>query len=235
MPNLERLATRPGPAYIALILYIAMVKRLEPPGSGAEEPCLTETPDLTALIAPEAAALGFDLVRVKLFGGKGDMMLQVMAERPDTRQLTIEDCADLSRRISDVLDALEAEGRDPIPHEYRLEVSSPGIDRPLTRLKDFADWTGHEARIALAEPIDGRKVLTGLLKGVSGDMISIYVATRGEMDVPFAAVGTAKLLLTDALIAATRPLSMDGADEEEIEDTADNWDALESAEDEGMN
>ena len=177
---------------------------------------MAETPDLTALIAPEAEALGFDLVRVKLFGGKGDLTLQVMAERPDTRQLTIDDCAELSRRISDKLDALEAEGRDPITEEYRLEVSSPGIDRPLTRLKDFADWTGHEARIALAAPIDGRKVLTGLLKGVSGETITIYVATKGEMEVPFAAIGTAKLLLTDALIAATRPLSMDGA--EEIED-----------------
>ena len=191
---------------------------------------MAETPDLTALIAPEAEALGFDLVRVKLFGGKGDVTLQVMAERPDTRQLTIDDCAELSRRISDRLDELEAAGRDPITEEYRLEVSSPGIDRPLTRLQDFADWTGHEARIVLSSPIDGRKVLTGLLKGIEGDTITIYVATKGEMELPFSAVGTAKLLLTDALIAATRPLSMDGV-EEEIEDE----DALESAEDEGLN
>jgi ribosome maturation factor RimP len=190
---------------------------------------LADTPDLTALIAPEAAALGFDLVRVKLFGGKGDLTLQVMAERPDTRQLTIEDCAELSRRISDVLDALEAEGRDPITEEYRLEVSSPGIDRPLTRLKDFADWTGHEARIVLAAPIEGRKVLTGLLKGVTDDRITIYVQKHGEMEITFAQVGTAKLLLTDALIAATRPLSLDGADE--IEDEL----VPEGTEDEGLN
>ncbi|MDX5986070.1 ribosome maturation protein RimP [Sphingomonas echinoides] len=190
---------------------------------------MADTPDLTALIAPEAAALGFDLVRVKLFGGKGDLTLQVMAERPDTRQLTIEDCADLSRRISDVLDALEAEGRDPITEEYRLEVSSPGIDRPLTRLKDFADWTGHEARIVLAAPIEGRKVLTGLLKGVTDDRITIYVQKHGEMEISFAQVGTAKLLLTDALIAATRPLSLDGA--EEIEDEL----VPEGTEDEGLN
>ena len=211
-------ASRPRAAYIALTLYIVTVKRLEPPGSGAEDHCLQQTPDLTALIAPEAEALGFDLVRVKLFGGKGDLTLQVMAERPDTRQLTIDDCAALSRRISDVLDALETEGRDPIPEEYRLEVSSPGIDRPLTRLKDFADWDGHEARIVLAAPMDGRKVLTGLLKGVEGDVITIYVATKGEMEVPFAQVGNAKLVLTNALIAATRPLSMDGVEDEEIED-----------------
>jgi ribosome maturation factor RimP len=181
---------------------------------------LAETPDLTPLIAPEAAALGFDLVRVKLFGGKGDLTLQVMAERPDTRQLTIEDCAELSRRISDVLDTLEAEGRDPITDEYRLEVSSPGIDRPLTRLKDFADWTGHEARIVLSSPIEGRKVLTGLLKGVEGDRITVYLPKHGEMEIGFEQVGTAKLVLTDALIAATRPLSLDGVEEQEIEDEA---------------
>lgn len=181
---------------------------------------MAETPDLTPLIAPEAAALGFDLVSVKLFGGKGDLTLQVMAERPDTRQLTIEDCAELSRRISDVLDTLEAEGRDPITDEYRLEVSSPGIDRPLTRLKDFADWTGHEARIVLSSPIEGRKVLTGLLKGVEGDRITIYLAKHGEMEIGFDQVGTAKLVLTDALIAATRPLSLEGVEEQEIEDEA---------------
>lgn len=192
---------------------------------------MAETPDLTPLIAPEAAALGFDLVRVKLFGGKGDLTLQVMAERPDTRQLTIEDCAELSRRISDVLDTLEAEGRDPITDEYRLEVSSPGIDRPLTRLKDFADWTGHEARIVLAAPIEGRKVLTGLLKGVEGDRITIYLAKHGEMEIGFDQVGTAKLVLTDALIAATRPLSLAGVEEEEIEDEA----LPEGIEDEGHN
>ena len=191
---------------------------------------MTDTALLSRLIEPEAHALGFELVRVKMTGGKSDLTLQVMAERPDTRQLTIDDCAELSRRISDRLDVLEAEGRDPIDEEYRLEVSSPGIDRPLTRLKDFADWAGHEARIVLATPIAGRKVLTGTLKGVEGDAITLYLPKNGEIDVPFAAVGTAKLLLTDALIAATRPLSIEGA-EEEIEDEH----ALEGAEDEGLN
>src|SRR3546814_12566351 len=88
-----------------------------------------------------------------------------MAERPDTRQLTIDDCADLSRRISDRLDEAEAAGRDPIPGGYRLEVSSPGIDRPLTRVQDYDDWKGHEARLHLVEPIDGRKQLTGIQIG----------------------------------------------------------------------
>lgn len=175
---------------------------------------------LTAIIEPEAQALGLALVRVKMFGGTSDPTLQVMAERPDTRQLTIDDCADLSRRISDRLDELEAEGKDPIPDAYRLEVSSPGIDRPLTRLADFEDWKGHEARINLTEPTaDGRKQLTGDLIGVEGDQISIDVRKHRAVTIPFSQVSDAKLLLTDRLIAATQPLSAEGADkiiEEEV-------------------
>lgn len=168
---------------------------------------------LTQLIEPEAQALGLALVRVKMFGGVSDPTLQIMAERPDTRQLTIDDCADLSRRISDVLDALEAEGRDPIDHAYRLEVSSPGIDRPLTRLQDFEDWKGHEARLNLAErTADGRKQLTGILMGVEGDQITVDVQKHQPVTVPFSQVADAKLLMTDALIAATAPISAEGAD-----------------------
>lgn len=172
---------------------------------------------LTSLIEPEAQALGFTLVRVKLFGGEGDRTLQVMAERPDTRQLTIDDCAALSRRISDRFDALEAEGRDPIDEAYRLEVSSPGIDRPLTRLQDFSDWAGHEARINLAEPQDGRKQLTGNLIGIDGDIVVVDVNKAGEMRAPFANIASAKLVMTDRLIAATAPLSADGADSIQVE------------------
>lgn len=168
---------------------------------------------LTAIIEPEARALGFDLVRVKLFGGEGDRTLQVMAERPDTRQLTIDDCADLSRGISDRLDELEADGRDPIPEAYRLEVSSPGIDRPLTRLKDFADWQGHEARITLAHKIDGRKQYKGDLAGVEGDSIAITDGHGLTHHIAFSTIEDAKLVITDRLIAATRPLSTAGADE----------------------
>ena len=169
---------------------------------------------LTALIEPEAKALGLALVRVKMFGGNSDPTLQVMAERPDTRQLTIDDCADLSRRISDKFDALEAEGRDPFDHAYRLEVSSPGIDRPLTRLGDFEDWKGHEARINLASPTeDGRKQLTGDLIGVEGDQVSIDVRKHKRVTVPFVQIADAKLLMTDRLIAATAPISLEGADE----------------------
>lgn len=176
---------------------------------------------LARLIEPEAKALGFDLVRVKMFGGTSDPTLQVMAERPTTRQLTIDDCAALSRRISDLMDTLEAEGRDPIDHAYRLEVSSPGIDRPLTRLSDYADWAGHEARLNLAAPVDGRKQLTGVLVGVEGSAISIDVRKHMVMTVDFTQVADAKLLMTDKLIAATAPLSTAGAEEFETEASDD--------------
>jgi ribosome maturation factor RimP len=174
---------------------------------------------LTAIIEPEAQALGLALVRVKMFGGTSDPTLQVMAERPDTRQLTIDDCADLSRRISDRLDELEAAGRDPIPDAYRLEVSSPGIDRPLTRLADFEDWKGHEARITLAEKIDGRKQFKGDLAGVVANDVNITDQQGVTHSIAFAAIEDAKLLMTDRLIAATAPLSAEGADriiEEEV-------------------
>ncbi|WP_203308289.1 MULTISPECIES: ribosome maturation protein RimP [Sphingomonas] len=186
---------------------------------------------LTRLIEPEAKALGFDLVRVKMFGGKSDPTLQVMAERPETGQLTIDDCADLSRRISDRLDALEAEGRDPIEDAYRLEVSSPGIDRPLTRPQDYANWAGHEAKITLVEKIDNRKILTGDLVGIEGDpddlRVTIDVRGHRPMTVDLAQIQDAKLTITDRLIAATAPLSTEGADEFEEVD-ADHGDAADT-------
>jgi ribosome maturation factor RimP len=179
---------------------------------------MADIAELTRLIEPEAEAEGLSIVRVKMIGGASDPTLQVMAERPDTRQLTLEDCARLSRRLSERLDALEAEGRDPIEISYRLEVSSPGIDRPLTRLKDYDDWKGHEARIHPHEPVEGRKQLSGDLIGTEGDTIRIDVKGYGEVAIPFAAIRNAKLLMTDRLIKATAPLSADGADLQEIED-----------------
>ena len=164
---------------------------------------------LTRLIEPEAQALAF--------GGASDPTLQVMAERPDTRQLTIDDCADLSRRLSDMLDALEGTPNDPIAGAYRLEVSSPGIDRPLTRLKEFSDGAGHEARVTLAEPIDGRKQFTGDLKGVEGDDVVMTLKFGQEARLPFAGIKTAKLTFTDRLVAATAPLSAEGADSIKVE------------------
>lgn len=192
--------------------------RLVSCGAGAEplmfgtETGLADLDVLVRLIEPEAKALGFELVRVAMIGGTSDPTLQVMAERPDTRQLTIDDCAELSRRLSDRLDET-----DPIEETYRLEVSSPGIDRPLTRLRDFADWAGHEARITLAEPLNGRKQFTGQLIGTEGDTILIDLGPQGAARLPFAAVKTAKLTLTDRLIEATAPLSAEGADKIHVE------------------
>ena len=170
---------------------------------------------LTNLIEPEASALGFALVRVRLFGKGDERTLQIMAERPDTRQLTIDDCADLSRRVSDRLDALEEAGRDPIEGAYRLEVSSPGIDRPLTRRSDYTDWAGHEAKLTVAAPIDGQKQFRGVIEGIDPEgVVAIHARTGANAYVPFDAITDAKLVLTDKLIAATVPLSMDGAEEE---------------------
>ena len=162
---------------------------------------------LTALIEPEADALGLKVVRVGMFGGASDPTLQVMAERPDTRQLTLDDCATLSRRLSELFDEL-----DPIEEAYRLEVSSPGIDRPLTRIADYADWAGHEARLKLVEAIEGRKMFDAQLDGVEGDDTVVVIAKHGAMRIPFDGIASAKLVLTDKLIKATAPLSTDGAD-----------------------
>ncbi len=168
---------------------------------------------LTKLIEPAAEAEGLALVRVKLLGGRSDPTLQVMAEDPNTRQLTLDECARLSRRLSELLD--EA---DPIESAYRLEVSSPGIDRPLTRLTDFDDWKGHEAKIALAEPLNGRRQFTGDLIGTEGETVLIEVPGLGPTGLPFAAIHSAKLVMTDKLIEATAPLSAEGADDiQEIE------------------
>ena len=172
---------------------------------------LTDTKSIEKLIEPAAKALGLDLVRVAMIGGKSDPTLQVMAERPDTRQLTIDDCSDLSRAISDILDAAEADGRDPINGAYRLEVSSPGIDRPLTRRADYADWSGHEARIRYSEPVDGAKQVSGIIDGINGDTARV-TTSKGERSVDFANIASAKLVLTDKLIHATAPLNSEGAD-----------------------
>ena len=167
---------------------------------------------IARLIEPTVKDMGLDLVRVAMIGGKSDPTLQIMAERPDTRQLTIDDCETLSRKLSDILD--EA---DPLEEGYRLEVSSPGIDRPLTRRSDFADWTGHEARIKFIDPVDTAKQVSGDIVGIEGDTIRI-ATPKGERLVDFANIASAKLLLTDKLINATAPLSSEGAEDFETEE-----------------
>lgn len=176
---------------------------------------------ITEVVEPEVKALGFELVRVKILGSEAgdEPALQIMAERPETGQLVLEDCASLSRRISDRIDELEEQGEVLIADAYRLEVSSPGIDRPLTRLKDFAGWAGHEAKIQLAAAIDGnRKSLQGDVAGVEGDTVLFDDRKSGRVAIAFEDVVSAKLVLTDRLIAATRPLDTSGADEEILEE-----------------
>jgi ribosome maturation factor RimP len=171
---------------------------------------------LTDVIEPLAKAQGFELVRVKMIGseaGEGEPALQVMAEDPATGQLVLDQCAALSRSISDSLDALEEAGQVLVQGAYRLEVSSPGIDRPLTRAQDFANWAGHEAKVSLGEKIDGLRDLRGDIVGIDGAIVTIEDRRHGRVSFPFANVHSAKLVLTDRLIAAPRPLDTSGAEE----------------------
>lgn len=147
------------------------------------------------LIEPSLDGMGYALVRVQLQGAKR-LTLQIMAERKDGAPMTVEDCADISRNVSAVLDV-----EDPIDAAYALEVSSPGIDRPLVRLDDFERWSGFDAKVETAQPIDGQKRFRGILRGVDGETIKLETET-GAVELPFAAISKAKLVLTDALIAA---------------------------------
>jgi len=178
---------------------------------------LADITRLTQVIEPEAKALGFDLVRVKLFDsgpeGDGERTLQIMAEDPSTGQLVVEQCMTLSRRISDAIDAVEDGGEELVEGTYQLEVSSPGIDRPLTRAKDFANWAGHDANLSLNAPTGEHKKLRGELLGIENGQVQIEDRKHGRFAVPFEQIKSAKLVLTDKLIAATRPLDMSGADE----------------------
>ncbi len=190
---------------------------------------MTESANLQDLIEPVVVAAGFSLVRVSLSGGQ-NLVLQVMAEDPATGQMTLSQCAALSRKLSAMLD--EA---DPIEDAYRLEVSSPGIDRPLTRLHDFAKWAGHLARVELAQGLllNGaeRKRFQGALAGIEGEQVLLDAEGLGRIVLPFSAIATAKLLLTDALIAATVPLDAEGADDIEDEEDADETALLQTRKD----
>ena len=158
--------------------------------------------EIARLVEPAIEELGLSLVRVKSSGRDGGT-LQVMVERAGG-EISIEDCAALSRRMSPLLDAY-----DPFPQGYRLEVSSPGIDRPLVRARDFEDWRGHEAKIELKELVDGRKRFRGLLEGFEDGEVRLLVSLEeGEEPVvvgfPAAMVADAKLVLSDELLKAER-------------------------------
>lgn len=150
---------------------------------------------LLELLDPVAEAAGYEIVRLRLMGGEHARRLQIMAETPDG-EMVVEDCARLSRAISEVMDAA-----DPIAGEYTLEVSSPGIDRPLTRPIDFELFDGFEARLETDRMIEGRKRFKGMLAGVDGDNIAIDLDGEDETAlIPFDWLADAKLVMTDALL-----------------------------------
>lgn len=192
---------------------------------------MTDLTRLIELVEPEAKELGFELVRVQMMqseAGEGGQALQIMAEDPATGQLVIEQCAALSRKVSDLIDTREEAGELLVEGAYHLEVSSPGIDRPLTRDKDFANWAGHEARIVMQKGWTGedkaQRVFKGELNGLEGGIVSLDEAKLGAVELPRDKIHSAKLVLTDKLIAATKPLDVSGADDivEETEEKADN-------------
>jgi len=151
---------------------------------------------LVELLDPVAEAAGYEIVRLRLMGGEHARRLQIMAERPSDGDMNVEDCARLSRAISEVLDAA-----DPINGEYTLEVSSPGVDRPLTRLKDFETFEGYEARVELDRIAEGRKRFKGVLAGVEDQSVAIDLDGEEHTAlIPFAWVTEAKLVLSDELM-----------------------------------
>ncbi|RZI98599.1 MAG: ribosome maturation factor RimP [Brevundimonas sp.] len=153
---------------------------------------------LLELIEPVAESLGLDIVRVRLMGGTLRRRLQIMAERPDDHDIAVEECARLSRAVSEIFDAA-----DPIAGEYLLEVSSPGIDRPLTRLSDFDLFEGYEARLETDRMVEGRKRFKGVLAGAEDDNIAIDLEGEDETAlIPFEWLVDAKLVLTDELMKA---------------------------------
>lgn len=193
---------------------------------------MTDLTRLVELVEPEARALGLELVRVQMMqseAGEGGQALQIMAEDPATGQLVIEQCAHLSRRVSALIDEREEHGEVLVEGAYHLEVSSPGIDRPLTRDKDFVNWAGNEARIVMQKGWSGddtaQRVFKGLLNGLEGNTVRLDDAKQGAVALPRDHIHAAKLVLTDALIAATRPLDVSGVDdifEETTEEKADD-------------
>ncbi|MEM7295948.1 MAG: ribosome maturation factor RimP [Pseudomonadota bacterium] len=151
------------------------------------------------IIEPSITTMGFELVRVRLMGGKAPI-LQIMAQKPDGT-IEVDDCGEISTMISAVLDV-----EDPIIEAYTLEVSSPGIDRPLTRLKDFEQWGGYSAKVETEELIDGRRRFKGVLAGIENDEVLLEIQEDGEditIGLKFDWLSDAKLILTDELIRDT--------------------------------
>lgn len=152
---------------------------------------------VVALIEPSVDEAGFALVRVKIVGGQSRTTLQIMAERRDGEVINVDDCADLSRMISAIFEV-----EDPIAGAYNLEVSSPGLDRPLTRMPDFERFRGYEAKLETTAPHLGRKRFRGRLDGLSDSDVVIRLEDDSTIQIPFVALAQAKLVLTDDLMEA---------------------------------
>lgn len=151
---------------------------------------------ITQAIAPSLEAMGYGLVMVKLAEGSRRRALIVMAERTDNKAMSFDDCTEISRTVSALLDV-----EDPIQGAYDLEVCSPGIDRPLTRAKDFERFAGYEAKCETMIPVDGRKRFRGVIKGIKDGLVTLSLPEGGDASIPFQNIRTAKLVLTDALVA----------------------------------
>jgi len=158
---------------------------------------------LAALIAPSIAAMGYELVRLAVLG-RDRPTVQIMADRADGSLIAVEDCAAISHAVGALLDV-----EDPLPGAWSLEVSSAGIDRPLTRPKDWNRFAGHLARAETDIPIDGRKRFAGLVVGADDAAARLRLDDGQEVALPFASLRRARLVLTDALIAATAPARSD--------------------------
>jgi len=153
---------------------------------------------LTAIIEPIIKDNGLSMVLLQIKGdARGGQILQIMVEDPKTRNVKLDDCATLSREISAILDV-----EDPISEAFNLEISSPGIDRPLTNIKDFDDFKGLEAKIEIEAPIDGRKRFRGRLSGTKDDNVCIEI-DEGETTIPFSEIYKAKLIMNDELLEFT--------------------------------
>ena len=157
---------------------------------------MDKTAEIARLVEPTLNGMGYELVRVQFGGGDRRPTLQIMAERVDRRAMAVEDCAEISRVLSALLDV-----EDPVQGAYMLEVSSPGIDRPLLRPADYERFAGFEARLELRQPVDGRRRFRGRLAGVENGCARV-VEPAGEFRLPLEEISKAKLVLTDELIAA---------------------------------
>lgn len=178
---------------------------------------------ILALVDPQASGLGMEIVRVRMMGGKRPI-LQIMTEKAGGAPTDVEDCARLSRAMSDVLEA-----DDPINDRYTLEVSTPGIDRPLTRPQDFARWIGQAAKLELIRPLDNRRKFKGVITGENNGTVTLQLDDESELEAEIGEMAKASLILTDKLIDAARnagtlPPQDGDLQEYEIDDDTDQLD-----------